>query len=156
MVLKKIPKVKKLMEVLIKCEDGAKLPVFGSKQAAGADLCAFLKEDFVLKAHTWYPIPTGCKISLPDGYEAQIRPRSGLAVKYGLSVLNTPGTVDPDYRGEIFVILINHSEKDFTIHNGDRIAQIVINKFEKINFKVTDKLPESERGEKGLGSTGIN
>ncbi len=143
------------MKVLIKSEKGAKIPVFGSSQAAGADLCAFIKDDYVLKPHTWFAVPTGLRIALEDGYEAQIRPRSGLAYKYGLTVLNTPGTIDSDYRGEIFVILMNHSERDFIIHNGDRIGQLVINKYEKFCFEQTDVLPDSERGEKGLGSTGI-
>ena len=100
-------------------------------------------------------IPTGIKIALPFGFEAQIRPRSGLALKHGITVLNTPGTVDADYRGELCVLLINHGHEDFHITRGDRIAQMVINKVEMCDFEETDCLPTSIRGEGGYGSTGV-
>lgn len=133
----------------------AKIPFYGSTQAAGADICACLDLDFILKAGEWALIPTGIAIELPCGYEAQIRPRSGLAAKFGITVLNTPGTIDSDYRGEIKVILINHSKNDFIIHNGDRIAQMVIAKHEVASFELVNELNNSDRGDGGFGSTGI-
>jgi len=99
-------------------------------------------------------IPTGIAIALPEGYEAQVRPRSGLALKQGVSILNTPGTVDADYRGEVGVILMNHSKENLVIKRGDRIAQMIINKIERIEFEKVEELPESERGAGGFGSTG--
>lgn len=134
----------------------AKIPCYGSTQAAGADICACLDYDYTLKKGSYALISTGIAIELPIGYEAQIRPRSGLAAKFGVTVLNTPGTIDSDYRGEIKVILINHSDNDFVIHNGDRIAQMVIAKHETASFDVVSDLNETIRGEGGFGSTGIN
>lgn len=118
------------------------------------DLCAFIPEDIVMKPMDRKLIPTGLYIALPSGYEAQIRPRSGLAIKHGITCLNTPGTIDSDYRGEIKVILINLSSENHTIQNGDRIAQMIISTYESIRWNQVDQLLESDRGEGGFGSTG--
>ena len=131
------------------------LPKYQTKQSAGVDLCAFLSSDLVLKPNDRKLIGTGLHIALPEGYEAQIRPRSGLAFKYGITIINSPGTIDADYRGELKIALINHSNVDFVIKNGDRIAQMVISKYEQIFFTLTDSLDETERGEGGYGHTGI-
>ncbi len=143
--------------VKIQLDEGARLPVYGSDQAAGADLCACLGigNTITIEPHKWAMVPTGIRIALPEGFEAQVRPRSGLAAKYGISVLNTPGTVDSDYRGEVKVILINHSDAPFVINDGDRIAQMVIAKHETASFSVVQTLDETQRGEGGFGSTGI-
>lgn len=131
------------------------LPKYQTKQSAGVDLCAFLSSDLVLKPNDRRLIGTGLHIALPDGYEAQIRPRSGLAFKHGIAIINSPGTIDADYRGEIKIALINHSNEDFVIKSGDRIAQMVISKYEQISFSLTESLDETERGEGGYGHTGI-
>ena len=131
------------------------LPKYQTKQSAGVDLCAFLSSDLVLKPNDRRLIGTGLHIALPDGYEAQIRSRSGLAFKHGITIINSPGTIDADYRGEIKIALINHSNEDFVIKNGDRIAQMVISKYEQISFSLTESLDETERGEGGYGHTGI-
>jgi dUTP pyrophosphatase len=131
------------------------LPKYQTKQSAGVDLCAFLSSDLVLKPNDRRLIGTGLHIALPDGYEAQIRPRSGLAFKHGITIINSPGTIDADYRGEIKIALINHSNEDFVIKSGDRIAQMVISKYEQISFSLTESLDETERGEGGYGHTGI-
>ncbi|MCR5761538.1 MAG: dUTP diphosphatase [Sphaerochaetaceae bacterium] len=143
--------------VKIQLDEGAKLPQYSSLQAAGADICACLAQDqcMVVKPMQRVLVPTGIRISLPVGYEAQIRPRSGLAIKSGITVLNTPGTVDSDYRGEVKVILINLSDKDFIIRDGDRIAQMVIARHENASFETVVSLDETERGEGGFGSTGV-
>lgn len=145
------------VEIKVQLDNKAKLPVYSSSQAAGADLCAHLGEGNMLaiEPHKWAMVPTGVRISLPEGYEAQIRPRSGLAAKYGITVLNAPGTVDSDYRGEIKVILVNHSEKEFIIRDEDRIAQMVIAKHETADFEIVQNLDETERGQGGFGSTGV-
>ncbi|MBR1583826.1 MAG: dUTP diphosphatase [Spirochaetales bacterium] len=136
--------------------DGARLPVYGSSQAAGADLCACLgNQSLTIEPHRWAMVPTGIAIALPVGYEAQVRPRSGLAAKKGITVLNSPGTVDSDYRGEVKVILINHSDESFVINDGDRIAQMVIARHESASFEVVSSLDETERGSGGFGSTGV-
>lgn len=136
--------------------DGARLPVYGSSQAAGADLCACLgNQSLTIEPHRWAMVPTGISIALPEGYEAQVRPRSGLAAKKGITVLNSPGTVDSDYRGEVKVILINHSDESFVINDGDRIAQMVIERHETASFEVVASLDETQRGAGGFGSTGI-
>ncbi len=136
--------------------DGARLPVYGSSQAAGADLCACLgNQSLTIEPHRWAMVPTGIAIALPVGYEAQVRPRSGLAAKKGITVLNSPGTVDSDYRGEVKVILINHSDESFVINHGDRIAQMVIARHESASFEVVSSLDETERGSGGFGSTGV-
>lgn len=130
------------------------LPTYATKGSAGMDLRANLQEDVVIAPGERKLISTGLKISLPVGYEAQIRPRSGLALKKGVTVLNSPGTVDSDYIGDIGVILINHGEDNFTVANGDRIAQMVIAKHEVVEFEQVERLEETERGSGGFGSTG--
>ena len=130
------------------------LPKYQTLLSAGMDLRAYLEDPIVLKPLQRVLVKTGLFISLHPGYEAQVRPRSGLALKKGISVLNSPGTIDADYRGEIGVILINLSDSDFMINTGDRIAQMVIAKHETISWKVVDKLDNSLRGDKGFGSTG--
>jgi dUTP pyrophosphatase len=130
------------------------LPQYMSEHAAGMDLYAAVDNLTVIPPGGWKLIPTGLAIALPDGYEAQVRPRSGLALKQGVSILNTPGTVDADYRGEVGVILMNHSDRDLIIKRGDRIAQMIVNKIEKIQFEEVSELPETERGAGGFGHTG--
>ena len=131
------------------------LPKYETLFSAGMDLRANLEESIVLKPSQRLVVKTGLFISLQQGYEAQIRPRSGLALKKGVTVLNSPGTIDADYRGEIGVILINLSDSDFEINSGDRIAQMIIAKHETIEWEAVDKLDGSVRGEKGFGSTGV-
>ena len=131
------------------------LPKYESKSSAGMDLRAYLDTIMVLKPLDRAMVKTGLYIQMPLGVEAQVRPRSGLAIKSGLTVLNSPGTIDSDYRGEICVILINLSNEDFEIKNGDRIAQLVFAKHESVGLEVTDSLEKSARGESGFGSTGI-
>ena len=130
------------------------IPKYQTLLSAGMDLRAYLEDPIVLKPLQRVLVKTGLFISLHPGYEAQVRPRSGLALKKGISVLNSPGTIDADYRGEIGVILINLSDSDFMINTGDRIAQMVIAKHETISWKVVDELDDSLRGDKGFGSTG--
>ena len=137
-----------------KLSDNAVIPQYMTEYSAGMDIYACTKEEIILKPMSRKLIPTGIALSIPTGYEAQIRPRSGLAIKNGITLLNSPGTIDADYRGEIKIILINLSNDDFTINNGDRIAQMVINKTEKITFEITNNLDETNRGEGGFGSTG--
>ena len=131
------------------------LPKYESLFSAGMDLRANLEESIVLKPFQRLVVKTGLFISLQQGYEAQIRPRSGLALKKGITVLNSPGTIDADYRGEIGVILINLSDSDFEINTGDRIAQMIIAKHETIEWEPVNKLDDSVRGDKGFGSTGV-
>ena len=131
------------------------LPKYETLFSAGMDLRANLEESIVLKPSQRLVVKTGLFISLQKGYEAQIRPRSGLALKKGITVLNSPGTIDADYRGEIGVILINLSDSDFVINTGDRIAQMIIAKHETIEWEAVDKLDDSVRGDKGFGSTGV-
>jgi len=130
------------------------LPSYATDLSAGMDLRANLNEPVILKPMERTIIPTGLFIALPEGYEAQIRPRSGLAIKHGITLLNTPGTIDADYRGEIGIIMINLSNEDFEIKDGERIAQMVINKYEKIDWVPVEKLDETSRGKGGFGSTG--
>lgn len=132
------------------------LPKYQTALSAGMDLYANLSEPIVLKSLERRLIPTGLFIALPEGYEAQIRPRSGLAFKNGITVLNTPGTIDADYRGEIGVILVNLSADEFTINDGDRIAQMVIAKYETANWEEVTSLEKTERGEGGFGSSGVS
>ncbi|MDQ6992298.1 MAG: dUTP diphosphatase [Mariprofundus sp.] len=134
--------------------EGIELPFYASTHAAGADLRAAIAEDITLLAGARHLIKTGFCMALPDHYEAQIRPRSGLALKQGITVLNSPGTIDADYRGEIGVILINHSDQPFTIHRGDRIAQMIIAPYVQASFNSVEKLPETQRGSGGFGSSG--
>ncbi len=130
------------------------LPTYETAHAAGMDLRAFLTEAISLKPLARAIVPTGLFIELPEGVEAQVRPRSGLAAKKGVTVLNSPGTIDADYRGEIKVILVNLSNEEFIINDGERIAQLVIARHEKIEWNPTVSLQESERGAGGFGSTG--
>jgi dUTP pyrophosphatase len=131
------------------------LPEYATPQSAGVDLRANIDEPIELKPLSRALIPTGLHIALPEGYEAQIRPRSGLAIKKGITCLNTPGTIDADYRGDIGVILINLSAETFIVNPGERIAQMIINKFEQAEFELVEELDETERGEGGFGHTGI-
>ena len=131
------------------------LPEYATSQSAGVDLRANIDEPVELKPLSRALIPTGLHIALPEGYEAQIRPRSGLAIKKGITCLNTPGTIDADYRGEVGVILINLSAETFIVNPGERIAQMVINKFEQAEFELVEELDETERGEGGFGHTGV-
>ena len=131
------------------------LPEYATPQSAGVDLRANIDEPVELKPLSRALIPTGLHIALPEGYEAQIRPRSGLAIKKGITCLNTPGTIDADYRGEVGVILINLSAETFIVNPGERIAQMIINKFEQTEFELVEELDETERGEGGFGHTGV-
>ena len=131
------------------------LPQYSTQQSAGLDLRAELKHPITLKPGQRNLIPTGLKIALPHGYEAQVRPRSGLAYKHGITVLNSPGTIDADYRGNVGVILINHGSESFTIENGERIAQLIITKFVQIEWDEVNDLSITSRGEGGFGSTGV-
>ncbi|MBT3542511.1 dUTP diphosphatase [Flavobacteriaceae bacterium] len=142
------------MNVSVQNDSPYELPFYATKAAAGADLKAVLDEPLTLKPLERKVIGTGLKIALPEGFEAQVRPRSGLAAKHGISVLNSPGTIDADYRGEIGVIIVNLSNEDFTIHPGERIAQLVLARFEQINWQITESLSQTERGDGGFGSTG--
>ena len=130
------------------------LPSYETIASAGMDLRAHIEQDIILKPLERSIVPTGLFMALPVGYEAQVRPRSGLAAKYGLTVLNSPGTIDADYRGEIGVILVNLSNVDFTIKNGDRVAQMVIAKHERAKWNPVQSLSETSRGAGGFGSTG--
>jgi dUTP pyrophosphatase len=142
------------MKVKIVNRSGHALPAYETSDSAGMDLRANLSEDVILQPGKRSLIPTGLFISLPRGFEAQIRPRSGLAFKHGITVLNSPGTIDADYRGEVCVLLINHSDSAFTICNGERIAQMVIAKHERVVWEETATLDETTRGAGGFGSTG--
>lgn len=137
-----------------KLDERAVIPQYQSKQAAGCDLCAVLDEPVTLRSLERKLIPTNLSIELPVGYEAQVRPRSGLALKHGVTVLNTPGTIDADYRGNVGVILVNLSSEPFTINNGDRIAQLVISKHERVEWNNVEELSNTDRGSDGFGSTG--
>ena len=131
------------------------LPSFATKQSAGMDLRANLERPIVLKPMQRMLVHTGLFMALPIGYEAQIRPRSGLALKHGITVLNSPGTIDADYRGELMVLLINLSDADFTINDGERIAQMVVTRHEQPALELVDALDETERGTGGYGHTGV-
>ena len=134
---------------------GTKLPHYMTPLSAGMDLCACLEgKEVVLEPGTWQLIPTGIAIALPEGYEAEVRPRSGLALKHGVTLLNAPGTVDADYRGEIGAIMINLGKEPFVIKDGDRIAQLVIHQVYRAELEEVADLPESSRGEGGFGHTG--
>ncbi len=144
-----------MVKVLIKkLDQSAELPSYKTKGASGMDLKAFIKKTINLKPKTSSIIPTGFSVAFPEGYEIQIRPRSGLAAKNNISVLNTPGTIDSDYRGEIKIILYNHGTNDFIINNGDRIAQMILSPILKMELEEINDLPETIRGEGGFGSTG--
>ena len=144
-----------MVKVLIKKLDPSiNLPEYKTIGASGMDLVAFLKKPINLKPKTSFLVPTGLSVAFPEDYEIQIRPRSGLAAKNNVSVLNTPGTIDSDYRGEIKVILFNHGKNDFLINNKDRIAQMILTPVIKMDLEETDDLPETIRGLGGFGSTG--
>lgn len=131
------------------------LPEYATGQSAGMDLRANIDEAIVLHPMERRLIPTGLFMALPKGFEAQVRPRSGLALKHGITVLNSPGTIDADYRGEVMVLLINFSDKDFVINDGERIAQMVVARHEQVDFVSVEELDETERGAGGYGHTGV-
>ena len=144
-----------MVKVLIKrLSSDVKLPSYKTSGASGMDLMAFIKSPIKIKPKTSFLIPTGLSLAFSEDYEVQIRPRSGLAAKNNMSVLNTPGTIDSDYRGEIKVILYNHGNNDFVVNNGDRIAQMILVPVVKMELEETNNLPETIRGEGGFGSTG--
>ena len=144
-----------MVRVLIKKLDPkATLPSYKTKGASGMDLMAFVKEKIVIKPQTSALIPTGLSVAFSEDYEIQIRPRSGLAAKNNISVLNTPGTIDSDYRGELKIIIFNHSNHDFIVNNDDRIAQMVLTPIAKMELEEANELPKTLRGEGGFGSTG--
>ena len=144
-----------MVKVLIKkLSSEVQLPSYKTSGASGMDLMAFIKSSITVKPKTSSLIPTGLSIAFSEDYEVQIRPRSGLAAKNNISVLNTPGTIDSDYRGEIKVIIYNHGNNDFLINNGDRIAQMILMPVVKMELEETNDLPETIRGEGGFGSTG--
>lgn len=147
----------KIMSIKIKVvnKGSQELPKYETKNSAGMDLRANIKEGIIIRPLDRALIPTGLHIALPEGYEAQIRPRSGLALKKGITCLNTPGTIDSDYRGDVGVILANISNEDFVVNPGDRIAQMIINKVERAKFELVESLDETERGEGGFGHTGV-
>jgi dUTP pyrophosphatase len=144
-----------LIQVKVVNKGHQPLPAYATPQSAGMDLRANIDEPITLRPMERRLIPTGLHIALPAGYEAQVRPRSGLALKHGLTVLNAPGTVDADYRGEVGVLLINLGDKDFVINDGERIAQMVIARHETADFIAVEVLDETERGEGGYGHTGV-
>ena len=144
-----------MVEVKIRNESPFPLPAYQTALSAGMDLCAHLEEACIIAPGERKLIPTGLFIELPEGYEAQIRPRSGLALKHGITVLNSPGTIDADYRGEIKVLLINHGLDSFPIQAGDRIAQMVVAAHAQVTWTQSQSLSETERGEGGYGSSGV-
>ena len=143
------------MIVKLRLEGGAECPVYSTEGAAGADIKAAPGFSAVIQPGSFIAVPTGIFPEIPLGYEIQVRPRSGLALKHGITVLNAPGTIDSDYRGEIRVILINHGREPFAVNGGDRIAQLVLSKAEKASFAVSEVLSGTERGTGGFGSTGV-
>ena len=143
------------MEIKIVNKSNNPVPNYGTEAAAGVDLRAFIEQDILIRPMQRILIKTGLFMEIPVGYEAQVRPRSGLAIKKGITVLNSPGTIDADYRGEIMVILINLSNEDFIVKTGDRIAQMVIAAHEQANWKLVETLDDTERGAGGFGSTGV-
>ena len=144
-----------MVRVLIKKLDPkVAIPSYKTKGASGMDLMAFVKEKIVIKPQTSALIPTGLSVAFSEDYEIQIRPRSGLAAKNNISVLNTPGTIDSDYRGELKIIIFNHSKHDFVVNNNDRVAQMVLTPIAKMELEEANELPKTLRGEGGFGSTG--
>lgn len=143
------------INIKVVAKEGAKLPLYKTSGAAGADICALLEKPLVIESGKSAMVPTGLFFEIPQGYEVQIRPRSGLAAKNGVTVLNTPGTIDSDYRGEINVILINLGDKPFTVNSGDRIAQMLVAPVIQADFSIVSSLEETERGAGGFGSTGV-
>ena len=143
-----------MIQVKIVNKGKQQLPQYATAGSAGMDLRADIDKPIVLKPLERKLIPTGLKIGLPIGYEAQIRPRSGLALKYGVTVLNSPGTIDADFRGEVCVILVNLTDIDFVVNPSERIAQMVVAKHEQVDFQIVENLDETERGDGGFGHTG--
>ncbi|MHB1178708.1 MAG: dUTP diphosphatase [Daejeonella sp.] len=143
------------MNIKIINRSGHALPAYETSSSAGMDLRADLKEPVILAPMGRKLIPTGLYMELPVGFEAQIRPRSGLALKHGISILNSPGTIDADYRGELKILLINFSDSDFEVGNGDRIAQMIISRHEQVNWEQVETLTETVRGTGGYGHTGL-
>lgn len=144
------------VEIAVLCEDDDLIPTYGSDLAAGADVKANLTEAMIIRPSERLLVPTGLRLEIPQGYEVQVRPRSGLALKHGITVLNTPGTIDADYRGEIAVILINHSKEPFTVEPKMRIAQLVLAEVTQASFLRREELSTTRRGEGGFGHTGTN
>ena len=142
--------------VFVQNRSGHALPAYATESSAGMDVRAKLEAPVVLQPGAYRLIPTGLYAALPAGTELQVRPRSGLAFKHGITVLNAPGTIDADYRGEIGVLLINHGAQPFTVENGERIAQLVLARYERMEWKETEALPDSTRGAGGFGSTGTH
>jgi dUTP pyrophosphatase len=144
-----------MVKVLIKkLNTDVELPTYKTNGASGMDLMAFIEEPIKIAPNSLYLVPTGLSMAFSEDYELQIRPRSGLAAKSRITVLNTPGTIDSDYRGEIKIILFNHGKEDFIINNKDRVAQMILTQVVKMEFEETDNLPDTLRGEGGFGSTG--
>jgi dUTP diphosphatase len=145
-----------MLDVKVKIvREGSILPQYMSSHASGMDLCAAIEEAFTLQPGERSLIPTGLAMAIPDGFEGQVRPRSGLALRHGIGMVNTPGTIDADYRGEIGVILINYGQEPVKIVPGDRIAQMVIAPVTRANLLLVDQLPDTDRGERGFGHTGV-
>ena len=142
------------MRIPVINQSNNELPAFATASSAGMDLRAFLVSDIVIAPGERALVPTGLHMALPVGYEAQVRPRSGLAYKHGVTVLNSPGTIDADYRGDVGVILINHGDKDFHVKSGDRIAQLVVAQYTSFTWEAVTDLPDTARGEGGFGHTG--
>ena len=143
-----------IVEIQLENKDGVKLPHKGTPGSAGFDLCA--SEELIIPSGDYAKVPTGIKIAMPQELEAQVRPRSGLAAKHGIAVLNAPGTIDSDYRGEVCVLLINHGKEPFKITPGMRIAQLIFSKVIPVEFEIKEDLEDSHRGEGGFGSTGTH
>ncbi len=135
--------------------EGLPIPHYQTAHSAGVDLYAAVAADMIIEAGSWKLVPTGIAIAIPEGYEGQVRPRSGLALKHGIGMLNGPGTIDADYRGELGIILFNFSDRPFAVHRGDRIAQLVFARVEKAMFVKVDALSETARGAGGFGHTGV-
>lgn len=131
------------------------LPAFETPNSAGMDVRAAVEEPMIMKSSEWVLVPTGLKMAIPEGYEVQVRPRSGLAFKHGVTVLNAPGTIDADYRGELKILLINNGKDDFLIQRGDRIAQLIVAKIHQPEVIEVQELSSTQRGEGGFGSTGV-
>lgn len=144
------------IKVKIINRSGNELPTYETHSSAGMDVRACLEEPVVLAPLQRALIPTGLRMQLPEGYECQIRPRSGLALKHGISLVNTPGTVDADYRGEIGIIVINLSDEPFTINNGERIAQMVVKSYTRVEWEPVDRIDETKRGDGAFGHTGVD
>lgn len=151
--MEKIREIEKI-DVKVVAEDGVKLPVYMTEGAAGMDVYAHMEEGVTLGSLERAMVPTGIKMEIPYGYEVQVRPRSGLAAKHGISLVNTPGTIDSDYRGEVKIILINLSKDEYTIEPGERIGQLVLQKVYKMNFVEVEELTETVRDAGGFGHTG--